>query len=242
VTRFEGGFMSGRAVRTALVTGGNRGIGMETCRQLSEAGLDVVLTARDLASGREAAQKLAGGDLRVRAEQLDVTSARSVLDCAARLHDAGAQVDVLINNAGVYSTEPFFALSEETFAESVDVHLMGAFRTCQAFLPAMARRGYGRVVNVSSGLGAVTTGNIPSPAAYGVAKAALNALTLAVSAAVPPSVKVNAACPGWVRTDMGGPLAQKSIEQGADTVVWLALLADGGPSGGFFRDRRRVPW
>jgi len=128
---------------------------------------------------------------------------------------SGREVDVLINinNAGVYSVDSFFALIAETFAASADVHPVGAFRTCQALLPAMARRGYGRIGNVPSGLGAVTAGNTtsPSPAAYGVAPAVLNAL------------------------------ARKSIEQGADTVDGLALPADGGPSGGFFRDRRRVP-
>jgi NAD(P)-dependent dehydrogenase (short-subunit alcohol dehydrogenase family) len=233
--------MSEDRSRTALVTGGNRGIGMETCRQLSKAGLDVVLTARDLASGRAAGDQLGRLGYRVLVEQLDVTSTRSVADCATRLRDEGVEVDVLVNNAGVYPTESFFSLSEETFTNAIDVHLVGAFRTCQAFLPAMAERGYGRVVNVSSGLGAVTD-NIPSPAAYGIAKAALNALTLVVSAAMRPSVKVNAVCPGWVRTDMGGSGASRDVSQGADTVTWLALLPDSGPTGGFFRDRRRIPW
>ncbi|MFC8914641.1 SDR family oxidoreductase [Streptomyces sp. NPDC057116] len=228
-------------IRTALVTGGNRGIGLEACRQLGRAGLDVVLAARDPARGRAAADRLARQGLTVRFEQLDVTDGDSVKACAARLADAGTEVDVLVNNAGVYPTEGFFSLDEETMRRSLDVNLMGAFRTCRAFVPDMVRRGHGRVVNVSSGLGAMTD-NVPSPAAYGIAKAALNALTLVVSAAVPASVKVNAVCPGWVRTDMGGSWAPTSVEQGADTVTWLALLPDDGPSGGFFRERRRIPW
>ncbi|GGU54076.1 SDR family oxidoreductase [Streptomyces lavendofoliae] len=228
-------------IRTALVTGGNRGIGLETCRQLGRAGLDVVLAARDPARGRAAADRLARQGLAVRFEQLDVTDGESVRACADRLAHDGVEVDALVNNAGVYPTESFFSLDEETMRQSLDVNLMGAFHTCRAFVPDMVRRGRGRVVNVSSGLGAMTD-NVPSPAAYGIAKAALNALTLVVSAAVPPSVKVNAVCPGWVRTDMGGSWAPTSVEKGADTVTWLALLPDEGPTGGFFRARRRIPW
>ncbi|MEU7402499.1 MULTISPECIES: SDR family NAD(P)-dependent oxidoreductase [unclassified Streptomyces] len=225
--------------RTALVTGANRGIGLETARRLVLAGLDVVLAARDPARGRDAARTL--GSPRVRVEELDVTDATSVTACAERLADDGVAVDVLVNNAGIYPTDGFFSLDEDTLLRALDVNLMGAFRTCRAFCPGMARRGYGRVVNVSSGLGALT-GNVPSPAAYGVSKAALNALTLVVSAAVPQAVKVNAVCPGWVRTDMGGRGAPTSVEQGADTVAWLALLPDSGPTGGFFRDRKRIDW
>ncbi|MEU6238279.1 SDR family NAD(P)-dependent oxidoreductase, partial [Kitasatospora sp. NPDC047058] len=167
--------------------------------------------------------------------------AASVRDCADRLAADGVTVGILVNNAGIYPTEPFFSLDEEILTESLQVNLLGAFRTCQAFVPDMVRRGYGRVVNISSG-GGVLTDNIPSPAAYGIAKAALNALTLVVSAAVTPAVKVNAVCPGWVRTDMGGPGAPLSVGQGADTVAWLALLPDNGPTGGFFRNRHRIPW
>ncbi|MFJ9217007.1 SDR family NAD(P)-dependent oxidoreductase [Streptomyces sp. NPDC102383] len=225
--------------RTALVTGANRGIGLETVRQLDRAGLDVVLAARDVARGRAAARTL--GSPRIRVEELDVTDAKSVAECAERLADDDVTVDVLVNNAGIYPTDSFFSLDEDTVRRALDVNLMGAFHTCRAFCPDMVRRGYGRVVNVSSGLGALT-GNVPSPAAYGITKAALNALTLVMSAAVPGTVKVNAACPGWVRTDMGGGGAPTSVERGADTVAWLARLPDSGPTGGFFRNRRRIEW
>ena len=225
--------------RTALVTGANRGIGLETVRQLDRAGLDVVLAARDLTRGRAAARTL--NSPRIRVEEMDVTDAKSVTACAQRLAGDKVDVDVLVNNAGIYPTVPFFSLEEDTLHRALDVNLMGAFHTCRAFCPGMAQRGYGRVVNVSSGLGALT-GNVPSPAAYGISKAALNALTLVVSAAVPPGVKVNAVCPGWVRTDMGGRGAPTGVAQGADTVTWLARLPDSGPTGGFFRDRRRIDW
>ncbi|MFI7011947.1 SDR family NAD(P)-dependent oxidoreductase [Streptomyces sp. NPDC050145] len=227
--------------RTALVTGGNRGIGLEICRQLSRAGLQVVLAARDPARGRAAARKLGTGGAPVRVEELDITDSKSVRDCAGRLADSGVEVDVLVNNAGIYPTDAFFSLGEETMGRALDVNLMGAFRTCQAFVPAMAERGYGRVVNLSSGLGGMTD-NVPSPAAYGISKAALNALTLVVSAAAPASVKVNAVCPGWVRTDMGGSWAPSSVQQGADTAVWLARLPANGPTGGFFRHRKPIDW
>ncbi|MFE1766906.1 SDR family NAD(P)-dependent oxidoreductase [Streptomyces angustmyceticus] len=225
--------------RTALVTGANRGIGLETVRRLHLAGLDVVLAARDLTRGRAAARGLRS--TRIRVEELDVTDAESVAACAERLADDEVDVDVLVNNAGIYPTASLFSLDEDVMRRALDVNLMGAFRTCQTFCPGMAQRGYGRVVNVSSGLGALTE-NVPSPAAYGVSKAALNALTLVVAAAVPQSVKVNAVCPGWVRTDMGGRGAPTSVEEGADTVTWLARLPDSGPTGAFFRNRRKIDW
>jgi NAD(P)-dependent dehydrogenase (short-subunit alcohol dehydrogenase family) len=136
---------------TALVAGGNRGIGLEACRQLARAGMSVVLAARDPHRGQEAAQKLWCGGLDVVTEQLDVADSQSVKDCAQRLADAGTEVNVLVNNAGVYPTEGVFSVSEETFETALEVNTLGAFRTCRAFVPKMMQRGYGRVVNVSSG-------------------------------------------------------------------------------------------
>ena len=226
--------------RTALVTGGNRGIGLEACRQLARAGMNVVLAARDPQRGEEAAQKLRGEGLDVMFERLDVADSQSVKDCARRLADAGMEVNVLVNNAGVYPTERVFSVSEETFEMALEVNTLGAFRTCQVFVPPMVKRGYGRVVNVSSGGGSFGEGL--GPAAYAVSKAALNALTLKVAQAVRGDVKVNAMCPGWVRTEMGGSGAPRSPEEAVDTLVWLASLAEDGPNGGFFRDRKPIPW
>ena len=228
------------ATRTALVTGGNRGIGFEACRQLARLGLRVVLTAREPERGEEAAGALRGEGLAVSFEEVDVGDGGSVEACARRLSEAGIEVDVLVNNAGVYPTEGVFSVDEETFRRALEINTLGPFRTCRAFVPAMVRRGYGRVVNVSSGGGSFGEGI--GPVAYGASKAAQNALTVKVAGAVRGDVKANAMCPGWVRTEMGGSGAPRSPEQAADTLVWLATLPPDGPNGGFFRDRQPIPW
>jgi len=225
---------------TALVTGGNRGIGFEACRQLARSGLRVVLTARDGEKGRMTTEALRNEGLDVSFEELDVTDGGSVEACARRLSDVGIEVDVLVNNAGVYPTEGVFSMSEETFERALEINTVGPFRTCRTFVPAMVRRGYGRVVNVSSGGGSFGEGI--GPVAYGASKAAQNALTVKVAEAVRGDVKVNAMCPGWVRTEMGGSGAPRSPVQAADTLVWLATLPTDGPNGGFFRDRKPIPW
>jgi NAD(P)-dependent dehydrogenase (short-subunit alcohol dehydrogenase family) len=226
--------------RTAPVTGGNRGIGLEACRQLARAGMNVVLAARDPQRGEEAAQKLRGEGLDVTSERLDVADSQSVTDCARRLADAGTEVNVLVNNAGVYPTQGVLSVREETFEMALEVNALGPFRTCRVFVPNMVQRGYGRVVNVSSGGGSFGEGL--GPAAYAVSKAALNAPTVKVAQAVRGNVKVNVMCPGWVRTEMGGSGAPRSPEEAVDTLVWLATLAEDGPNGGFFRDRKPIPW
>jgi NAD(P)-dependent dehydrogenase (short-subunit alcohol dehydrogenase family) len=224
----------------ALVTGGNRGIGFEACRQLARVGMSVVLAARDPQRGQEAAQELRDEGLDVISERLDVANLQSVKDCAQRLAEAGVEVNVLVNNAGVYPTQGVFSVSEETLEMALEVNMLGAFRSCQAFVPTMVQRNYGRVVNVSSGGGSFGEGL--GPAAYAVSKAALNALTVKVAQAVQGDVKVNAMCPGWVRTDMGGAGAPRSPAEAVDTLVWLATLTEDGPNGGFFRDRKSIPW
>ncbi|MCI0570763.1 MAG: SDR family oxidoreductase [Myxococcaceae bacterium] len=227
--------------RTALVTGANRGIGFEVSRQLARAGLRVVLTARDEALGEAACHTLRREGLDVLFAPLDVSREDSVKSCASELAHQLVQVDVLVNNAGVYQEGNVLHTSTEVMEETLAVNLLGPWWMCRAFVPGMVHAGYGRVVNVSSGAGAFS-GGLPGPAAYAVTKAALNALTLKLASEVPDHVKVNAVFPGWVRTRMGGEAAPRSVEEGADTVVWLAMLPEDGPTGGFFRDRRPIPW
>jgi NAD(P)-dependent dehydrogenase (short-subunit alcohol dehydrogenase family) len=230
--------------RTALVTGANRGLGFEAARQLAQAGLQVVLTARDVGAGVKATEQLQGDGHKVFFEHLDVAEPGSVELVAARLADDGVHVDVLVNNAGVLLDEGGGALdiSDELLRDTLETNLFGPLRTSRAFLPGMVARGYGRVVYVSSGAGQITDMTSYSPA-YSLSKAALNALTRQLALAVPSEqVKVNAVCPGWVRTDMGGSSAPRSTEDAVDTIVWLATLPEDGPTNGFFRDRRPISW
>lgn len=219
-------------MRTALVTGGNRGIGFEVCRRLAALGHEVVLAARDEALGAAAARTLG-----VRFERLDVADDASVEACARRV----GGVDVLVNNAGVYPRGGVLGATWEGWREAIETNLLGAVRCCRAFVPGMLRRGFGRVVNVSSGYGSFGEG-LEGPAAYCVSKAGLDALTVKLAQEVEGDVLVNAVCPGWVRTRMGGAGAELPVEEAVDTILWLATLPAGGPNGGFFRDRAPIPW
>lgn len=227
--------------QTALVTGGNRGIGLEVCRQLGEQGMRVVLTARDAKLGEQAARELARDGADVIFESLDVSSEKSVAECAARLKRAGVRVDALINNAAIYAEQSAPAIDVAQLEQHLHANLTGAVRCCAAFVPAMLKAGYGRIVNVSSGSGAFAEG-LEGPAPYCITKAALNAFTVKLAQQLRGDVKANAVCPGWVRTRMGGRAAPRSVEKGAETVVWLATLPASGPSGGFFRDKKRIAW
>lgn len=226
---------------TALVTGANRGIGLEVSRQLARRGMHVILTGRSETSVAAAVRDLHDAGLGVHGEVLDVASEKSVTDCAARLQKAGRHVDVLVNNAGVYPEGDLLTAPSDVIAGAMETNFAGALWTARAWMPGMNQRGYGRVVNVTSGYGSFAEGLEGAPA-YAISKAALNALTVTLAREGHGDVKVNAACPGWVRTRMGGNSATKSVEEGADTIVWLATLAPDGPSGGLFRERQPVVW
>ncbi|HZY64559.1 MAG TPA: SDR family oxidoreductase [Rubrobacteraceae bacterium] len=227
--------------RVALVSGGNRGIGLEVCRQLAERGYTVILGSRDEERGREAAAKL-GGD--VHARQLDVCDDESVDRLADRIEEEFGRLDVLVNNAGISNDDGQSGVEADLgrVRASLEANLLGAWRLSEAAIPLMRPNGYGRIVNISSGLGALEDMGGGSPG-YRVSKTALNALTRILSSELRGTgILVNSICPGWVQTDMGGQSASRSVEEGADTPVWAATLPNNGPTGGFFRNRRPIAW
>ena len=234
-----------RERRVAVVTGANRGIGLEICRQLARLGLRVILTARDPARGNAAARALrAAGEGEVDAAALDVTDTRSIQALARTLAAHKTHVDVLVNNAAVLITEsrPILDTPMIDLRATFETNVFGAVAVAQAFVPGMIERRYGRVVNVSSRAGQLASMGTYAPA-YAMSKTALNAFTRQLAAATKGTgVLVNSACPGWVRTDMGGPGAPKSVAEGADTIVWLATLPARGPTGGFFSERSPIGW
>jgi NAD(P)-dependent dehydrogenase (short-subunit alcohol dehydrogenase family) len=231
--------------RVALVTGANRGLGFETARQLLAKGLVVVLAGRDAAALERARRTLpADHQRRASAVQMDVTDVESVVAAHRMVNQQLGSVGILVNNAAVLLGEhdDVLSIAAEDYRRTFETNLFGVIEVCRAFVPEMARAGYGRVVNVSSGAGQLATMSSYAPA-YSISKAALNAFTRILADTYRGSgVLANVADPGWVRTDMGGPSAPRSPEQGADTVVWLATLPDDGPTGGFFRDRRAIEW
>jgi NAD(P)-dependent dehydrogenase (short-subunit alcohol dehydrogenase family) len=229
--------------RIALVTGGNRGIGYETCKELVHVGCHVILTSRNEEDGRRAVAKLDSGD-KIVFRKLDITATEEIEALRDWIVDTYGRLDILINNAGIYLDEgvSVFDVGEKTMRDSLEVNFYGAFHLCRAFVPLMRKNGYGRIVNVSSGYGAMSEmgGQV---AAYRISKAALNALSLIIAHELRDSnIKVNAVCPSWVSTEMGGSMAPVSPETASNDIVYFAMLEEGGPSGGFFRFKKPIPW
>jgi NAD(P)-dependent dehydrogenase (short-subunit alcohol dehydrogenase family) len=236
------------ATRVALVTGANRGIGREIVRQLARQGLLAVIGSRDPEKGLATAAALRTEGIEAPVVVLDVADEKSPVHAADEIKRLYGRCDVLVNNAGIIADGPggFQASLLDTVLTDVrrtfETNVLGPLRLMQAVVPLMREQGYGRIVNLSSGAGQLTYMEMGFPA-YRMSKSALNALTrIAATEFREANIKVNAVCPGWVKTDMGGPNATKSVEQGADTPVWLATLPDNGPTGGFFRDRKPIPW
>ena len=224
----------------AVVTGANRGIGLEVCRQLGARGYAVVLGSRDLAKGEAAVRGLAG---KVHPRQLDVTDPESIERLRAAVETDFGRLDALVNNAAIlYDTWQRVADADlAVVQEALETNLFGAWRMCEAFLPLLRRGRHGRIVNVSSESGSLTGMGGGTPA-YSVSKVALNGLTRMLAAELAGSgILVNSVCPGGVATDMGGA-GGRPVEDGAASVVWAATLPDGGPTGGFFRDGKPVSW
>jgi NAD(P)-dependent dehydrogenase (short-subunit alcohol dehydrogenase family) len=226
--------VEGSRQRVALVTGTNRGIGAEIVRQLAtDHGFMVFAGSRD----PDDVEELEG----IIPVELDVTDQAEVDEVQERIGSEVGHLDALVNNAGVYG-DPVGAADYDLDRahEVLEVNTFGPWRLIEAFIPLLRRSEAPRIVNVSSGAGQLSDMN-GGRGAYRVSKAALNALTKTLAWDV-EDVKINAMCPGWVRTDMGGSGASRSVEEGADTAVWLATLPEDGPTGGFFRDREPIPW
>lgn len=231
-------------LRIALVTGANRGIGLEVCRQLAQRDFLVLLSARDAAKATAAAEKLSDAGS-VESLVMDVSDAASIAKAAADVSKRYRRLDVLVNNAGInYDTWETAENADinGTVMETITTNLLGPWRICQTFLPLLRKSRAGRIVNVSSESGSLT-GMGAGPPAYQVTKAALNALTRTLAGELRGSgILVNSVCPGWVATDMGGTGAPRNVSEGAASVIWVATLPDGGPTGGFFRDGKVLPW
>lgn len=255
--------------RIGLVTGANRGIGFEICRQLAAKGISVILTSRQKASGEEAVRKLKTEGGKIFYHQLDVTDPKSIDNIYDWVKSEFGRLDILVNNAGIFldksSSEPSGRSSTsqagqipdsdldekinsllktplDRIRKTLETNTFGPIQMIQKFVPLMKTHGYGRIVNLSSGMGQLSDMNGYWPG-YRISKTALNSVTKIASCELEGTgVLVNSACPGWVKTDMGGEGAELSVSEGADTPVWLATLPEDGPTGGFFRERKRIEW
>lgn len=225
----------------ALVTGANRGIGLEVTRQLAEQGMTIYLGSRVLEQGRAAAQTLIQSGFAVIPCQLDVNRPAEIEQVVGLIDTSFGRLDVLVNNAGILYDTWQTAVTADLgqVQQAWDTNTLGSWRLVQGCLPLLRRSAHPRIVNVSSGAGSWNsmTGSTP---AYSLSKLALNGLTRMLAAEL-PAMRVNAVCPGWVATEMGGA-GGRPVAEGAASVVWAALLSDEGPTGGFFRDGKRLDW
>ena len=255
--------------RVAIVSGSDRGIGFEVCHQLGALGYQVVLTSPTPAKGEASARKLRRDGANVIYHVLDVMNERHIRNLRKFVLKTFGRVDVLVNNAGVLldegrsklegilarrlknmpkKVEPgqgpsILDIDIDIVRVTLEVNTFGALLMCQAFVPLMREAGYGRVVNVSSSRGQLKGMTDDGAPSYQMSKAALNTITLMVADAVGVNnVQVNSVFPGWVRTDIGGPNAPRSVEKAAQTIIWLATYPDGGPTGGFFMDKKLIDW
>ncbi len=231
--------------RVALVTGANRGIGLEIVRHLARQGIIAVIGSRDRAKGLAAAETFEREGLVTPVVELDVTDEASIRAAVAEAMGPFGRIDILVNNAGVLLDGPQGRVADidgAIYSTTLATNVTGPANLIRAVLPMMREQSYGRIVNVSSGLGQLSDMGSGWPA-YRMSKAALNALTRTTAAEFADvNIKINSMCPGWVKTEMGGPEAPRTAVEGADTAVWLATLPDNGPSGGFYRDRKPIAW
>jgi NAD(P)-dependent dehydrogenase (short-subunit alcohol dehydrogenase family) len=227
--------------KTAFITGANRGLGFQTAKELAGRGFRVFLGAREGGAGADAAAKIGRG---AEAIEIDVSDTASIATAARAFAEKSDSLDVLINNAGIYPDKgvSIIEVSQERLVETFQTNTFGPIIVTQAFLPFLLKSKGARVINVSSGYGQLE-GLSPAVPSYCLSKLALNGATIMLARALEAEkVCVNSVCPGWVRTEMGGGNADRSIEEGAAGIVWLAAEAPAGLTGKFFRDRAEIPW
>lgn len=230
--------------QVALVTGGNRGIGYELIKQLALKGFKVILASRDPEMGHEAAQKLMDSNLDVSFVEMDVDNQESISQAAFTINEKYGRLDVLINNAGVYldKNEKLVNMEPSILERTMATNFFGAYHVIRSFIPLMEKRGFGRIINVSSEYGVVSDMSYPGVGAYKLSKFALNGLTRLAAAEINGDIKINAVDPGWVSSDMGGPSAPRTPKRAAESIMWLATIGPEGPNGGFFRDGKQIDW
>ncbi|HEY4273180.1 MAG TPA: SDR family NAD(P)-dependent oxidoreductase [Candidatus Udaeobacter sp.] len=230
-------------MKTTLITGANKGIGREVARQLAGKGFHVFVGARNAKAGRKAAEEIEKESGKATFLEIDVADSNSVTTAAREFSKTADRLDVLVNNAGIIvdGDDSILKISDELLRKTLETNTLGALRVTRAFLPALTNSNAPRVINVSSGGGQLTGGADGWAPAYRISKTALNGVTSQLATAL-PKVAVNSVCPGWVRTDMGGENASRSVEEGADTIVWLASEAPQDLTGKFLRDRKEIPW
>ena len=230
-------------MKTALITGANKGIGHEVARQLAAKGFHVFVGARNVKAGRKAAEEIGKKCGKATFLEIDIADNDSVTKAARAFSNIEDLLDVLVNNAGIVADgdEAILEISDELFRKTLETNTLGALRVTRAFAPLLRKSKAPRVINVSSGSGQLTGGADGWAPAYSISKSALNGVTSQLAVAL-PKFAVNAVCPGWVRTDMGGENANRSVEEGADTIVWLAGEAPQQLTGKFLRDRKEIPW
>lgn len=230
--------------KIALVTGGNKGIGLEVCRQLAASGVQVVLTSRDSVRGNQAQSLLSGEGLSVDFQKLDVTDPFTLESTFAFISKQYGILDILVNNAGILSDKDSSGVTvgADTVLKVFETNTLGPLGISQRLVPLLKKSQAGKIINVSSGMGSLND-MAGGYAAYRISKAALNAVTLILADELKGlNISVNAVCPGWVKTDMGGKNAPRTVEQGASGIVRLALLDKNIPAGKFLRDAQVIPW
>jgi NAD(P)-dependent dehydrogenase (short-subunit alcohol dehydrogenase family) len=230
-------------VKTVLVTGANKGIGHEVARQLAAKEFHVFVGARNAKAGRKAAEGMTRQTGKATFLEIDVSDNESVTNAAREFSKIADHLDVLVNNAGIIvdGDDAILEVSDDLLRETLETNTLGPLRVTRAFTPLLRKSKAPRVINVSSGGGQLTGGADGWAPAYCISKTALNGVTVQLAAAL-PKFAINSVCPGWVRTDMGGGNATRSVEEGADTIVWLASEAPQDLTGKFLRDRKEIAW